>query len=290
MAALGDAPASEPGAGKLGCRHRIVGNDRGVALSVWGKIVGGAAGFALGGPLGALIGAAAGHAVDLYRDSERDAAPDSGGPGASSSRPGDERAATRQVAFTVAVIVLAAKMAKADGRVTREEIAAFKQVFHVPGPELRNVGRLFDQARKDAHGFEPYARQIARMFPRRSKVLEELIDGLFYIAKADGKVSEEELSYLHRIASIFGFAEADWGRIRESHLGADRSDPYRILGVAHDASDGAIKAAWRKLIREHHPDKLIAKGMPKEFVDLATQKMASINAAYDRIAKARGLR
>lgn len=259
-------------------------------MSIWGKILGGAAGFALGGPLGALLGAVAGHAVDILHEANLEqASPEpTGAPGAGAAA-GDERAATRQIAFTIAVIVLGAKMAKVDGRVTREEISAFREVFQVPQDELRNVGRLFDQARKDAHGFEPYARQVARMFPRRSKVLEELIDGLFHIAKADGRVSSQELNFLKSVAHIFGFAEADFERIRQSHLGPDQSDPYTILGVKRAASDAEIKAARRRLIRETHPDRLIAKGMPKEFVELATEKMARINAAYDQIAKERNL-
>ena len=251
-------------------------------MSIWGKILGGAAGFALGGPVGALAGAVAGHAVDMLTEANLQ-------DDAKALPPGDERAATRQIAFTIGVIVLGAKMAKADGKVTREEIAAFKEVFRVPAHELKNVGRFFDQARKDAHGFEPYARQIAKMFPRKSRVLEELIDGLFHIAKADGKVSDAELDYLRRVAQIFGFAEADFERIRHSHLGPDESDPYTLLGVTRDASDAEIKLAWRKLIRETHPDKLIAKGLPQEFVDLATDKMARVNAAYDRIARERGI-
>jgi DnaJ like chaperone protein len=253
-------------------------------MSIWGKILGGAAGFALGGPLGALLGTAAGHAVDWLHDTSRDADVATAEHGTV-----DERAATRQIAFTIAVIVLGAKMAKADGRVTREEVAAFKQVFHVPPEELGNVGRLFDRARKDAAGFETYARQVAKMFPRKSKVLEELIDGLFHIAKADGVVSPEELAFLERVAQIFGFAAADFERIRHTHIGPDRADPYTILGVTRASSDVEIKAAWRRAIRENHPDRLIAKGMPKEFIDLATDKMARINAAYDEIAKARGL-
>jgi DnaJ like chaperone protein len=249
------------------------------AMAIWGKILGGAAGFAIGGPLGALIGAAAGHAVDAMRD---------GGP--SDTAIGvDERAPTRQVAFTIAVIVLGAKMAKADGVVTRAEIVAFRQVFRVPPDEIGHVGRLFDRARQDQHGFEPYARQIARLFPAGSRVLEELLDGLFHIAKADGTVNPRELEYLRAVAGIFGFPESEFQRIREGHLGPDMADPYTILGITRAANDKEIKSAWRKLIRETHPDKLVAEGLPQEFIDLATEKMATINAAYDQISKERGL-
>ena len=218
-------------------------------MSVWGKILGGAAGFALGGPIGALIGAAAGHAVDAFRnaqaaeiDRERTA-----------EEPADEaenHAATKEIAFTIAVIVLGAKMAKADGVVSRSEVDAFKQVFHVPAHELKNVGRLFDRARRDAAGFVPYAQQIAGMFRAKSAVLEELLDGLFNIAKADGRVSPDEIGYLKNVAAIFGFADADFERIRAAHLGPDRADPYEILGVGREMSNAEIRAAYRKLDRK----------------------------------------
>jgi DnaJ like chaperone protein len=259
-------------------------------MSVWGKIIGGAAGFALHGPLGALLGAAAGHAIDKMREG-RGVEPAVDGAAAPETIDGvDPRAATKQVAFTMAVIALGAKMAKVDGIVTRDEVDAFKRIFRVPDAEMENVGRVFDQARQSPLGFEAYARQVAAMFRRQRTVLEELLDGLFHIAKADGKVTDEEIAYLRSVAEIFGFSEAHFGRIRASHLGPDAADPYNILGVERESGDAAIKAAYRKLVRENHPDRLIAKGVPKEFVDVATEKLAAINAAYDKIAKERSLR
>jgi DnaJ like chaperone protein len=249
-------------------------------MNIWGKLLGGAAGFAIGGPIGALLGAVAGHAVDRLAE-----------PAVESDAPAvpgtDERAATRQFAFTIGIIVLGAKMAKADGVVSRSEILAFKQVFKIPPEEEQNVGRIFDQARRDARGFEPYARQIARLFPRKSRVLEELLDGLFHIAKSDGRVSQEEVEFLREVARIFGFDEADFARIRESHLGADAGDPYNLLGVTRAMDNAAIKSAYRKLVREIHPDKLMAKGLPPEFVAMANQRLATINSAYERIRKER---
>ena len=186
------------------------------------------------------------------------------------------------------MIVLGAKMAKADGIVTREEITAFKQVFHIPEEEMSNVGRLFDQARKDAGGFEPYAKQLARMFQDNPAVLEELLDGLFHIARADGKVHEAELNYLRQVADIFGMDSSQWDRVRASNTGSPEEDPYNILGVPASASLEEIKAAHRRLVRENHPDKLVAAGMPEEFVTLANEKLAKINAAYDAIKRERG--
>lgn len=243
-------------------------------MSVWGKILGGAAGFALGGPIGALVGAIAGHAVDKFKDSTGAEASD----------------ATKQIAFTIGVIVLGAKLAKADGQVTRDEVDAFKQVFHIPQDEMKNVGRVFDQARKDARGFEPYAKQLARMFADNPAVLEELLGGLFHIARADGRVAEEELAYLEQLAVIFGFDERDWDRIRAANVGGEQGDPYRVLGVSHDADDQEIRNAHRKLVVENHPDRLVAQGMPQEFVEMANEKLAVINAAYDQIKKQRRIK
>ncbi len=241
-------------------------------MSIWGKILGGAAGFAVGGPIGALLGAIAGHAIDQYRSTEL--SPDEG---------------MRQVTFTIAVIVLSAKMAKADGVVTKNEIAAFRRVFRVPPDEVKNVGRVFDMARADSSGFEPYAEQVARMFRSHPRVLEDLLGALFHIALADGSLHKRELAYLRRVAQIFGFTEADFDRIKSSHTGPDAADPYTVLGVAHDISDQDLKSAYRKLIRENHPDKLVSEGLPQEFIDVANEKLKAINVAYEKISKQRGL-
>jgi DnaJ like chaperone protein len=253
-------------------------------MSILGAILGGAAGFiALGGPLGALLGAAAGHAIGKIAQL-------TGGDEETPQVDGvDPSAATKQVAFTIAVIALGAKMAKVDGVVTRDEVDAFKQVFRIPDEEMKNVGRIFDQARKSPLGFEAYAGQVAQMFRNQRAVLEELLDGLFHIAKADGRVPAEELEYLRKVAGIFGFNDHDFERIRCEHLGPDKADPYEILGVARSMTDSQIKVVYRKLVREHHPDRLIAKGVPKEFIDVANEKLATINAAWDRISKERNI-
>jgi DnaJ like chaperone protein len=243
-------------------------------MSIWGKVLGGAAGFAMGGPLGALIGAVAGHAVDRMREVPRQ---------------GADTDATKRIAFTIGVIVLGAKMAKADGQVTPDEVSAFKEVFRVPPDEMKNVGRLFNQARRDAAGFEPYARQIGRMFQDNPAVLEELLDGLFHIARADGTVTPDEVAYLAQVAAIFGLGEAEWDRIRAANMGPDTSDPYAILGIPRDVSNDDLKSAYRKLVRENHPDRLVAQGMPQEFIELANERLATINAAYDRIRQQRGV-
>lgn len=239
-------------------------------MSIWGKVIGGAAGFALGGPLGAFLGALAGHAVDTMTRAVDD--PE-----------------TRRMAFTIAVIVLGAKMAKADGRVTRDEVDTFKSVFRIPPNEVAKVAEIFDRAKREPGGFEPYARQLREIFEDQPAVREELLGALFQIARADGVYHPREKAFLERVAAIFGFDAAEFQRIEAEFMGTEASDPYAVLGVSRDAPDEEVKAAYRKLIREHHPDRLIAQGMPQEFIDVANQRLASVNAAYEKIEQAREL-
>jgi len=240
-------------------------------MSIWGLIIGGAAGFALGGPIGALLGAVAGHAVS-NKLAPANADPD----------------ATRKVAFTVAVIALSAKMAKADGVVTRDEIAAFRNRVHIPPSELKQVGRFWDLARQTPDGFEDYAKQVVRLFTPRASVLEQLLDLLFHIAKSDGEITPPEMEYLSQVAHIFGFDTAAFDRLKALHQ-PGTSSPYEVLGVAADIDDKSLRHQWKKLVRAHHPDTLIAEGMPEEFVLAANDRLAAINAAYDHIRRQRDL-
>lgn len=261
-------------------------------MSIWGKIIGGMAGFSLGGPLGALLGAAIGHAVDKRIGSQETQTlpPWMHGGGAQSEQ-------ERQIAFTLAVIGLAAKMAKADGVVTRAEIDAFKRLFQIPQQDIVKVGAMFDEARKTAAGFELYAQQIAALFHDSPQVLEELLHALFQIAQADGDLHPAEVSFLARVAQIFGFSQAHFetirARARAGGAGGARpatEDSYAVLGLDRSASDQEIKDTYRRLIRENHPDLLIAKGMPPELVANANATMAAINAAYEEIKRQRGLK
>jgi DnaJ like chaperone protein len=230
-------------------------------MSIWGKFGGAAAGLVVAGPVGAVVGALAGHFLI-------DRSEDGGDPG---------------VTFTIAVIALAAKMAKADGVVSDEEVEAFDRIFRVPPDEQANVRRFFNLARGDSAGYEAYAGQIARLFAGNPAVLEDILDGLFEIAAADGVLHPSENEFLERVADIFGFAPGEFRRIRASHFPPDAADPYVVLGVGYDASDEEIKRTYRLLVRENHPDSLIARGVPEEFVKLATDKLAAINTAFEKI-------
>ncbi len=234
-------------------------------MSVWGKVSGGAAGLLVGGPVGALLGAVAGH---FLFDRESD--------------PG--------VAFTIAIIALAAKMARAGGNPGDEEFAIFSRVFGVPPEEEANVRRIFNLARQDVAGYETYAAQIARLFMGNPAMLEDILDGLFEIAKSDGVLHPCESAFLERVAEIFGFAPNEFRRIRASHFAPELTDPYVILGLSYTADEDEIRRTYRRLVRENHPDSLMARGVPEEFVKLANDKLAAINNAYAKIQGEQGMR
>ena len=229
-----------------------------------------------------MAGAAAGHYIGRFRADAIAAE------GIGSSAPFSESENNRrQVSFAVAVIALAAKLAKADGVVTRDEIDTFKQVFRIPGDEAENVGAIFNEAKASPDSFEPYAQQIGIMFGDNPAVLEEFLNALFCIAKSDGVVHSAELQYLKEVAGIFGFAAGEFERIAAIHVTSASSDIYQTLGVTRDIKEAALKAHYRDLVLQHHPDKLIAQGLPEEFVEQANEKLACINAAYDQICTER---
>ena len=191
----------------------------------------------------------------------------------------------KTLAFTIGMIALGAKMAKADGVVTVDEVAAFRRVFHVPETELAAVARVFNLAKQDVAGHELYARQIARLFHAKAAILENVLDGLFHIAKADNVIHPAELAYLENVALQFGFGAHDFARIKARHVQVGPDDPYLILDVDRKTDLAAIKLRYRKLVRDNHPDKQIAAGVPEEMVILATSRLARINAAYEQILK-----
>ena len=231
-------------------------------MSIWGKVSGAGAGFLAFGPIGAVVGAVAGHFIF-------------------------DREADPGVVFTIAVIALAGKMARADGSVSDAELQAFARVFQVPPQEENNVRRIFNLARQDVAGYEAYAGQIAKLFVDNPALLEDVLDGLFEIAKADGVLHPAEAQFLERVAEIFGFAPNEFRRIRASHFAPELTDPYVILGIGYTVGDEELKQTYRRLVRENHPDSLMARGVPEEFIKLANDKLAAINHAYETIQKER---
>jgi DnaJ like chaperone protein len=193
----------------------------------------------------------------------------------------------KQSIFALSIIILGAKLAKADGTVTQDEIHAFKEKFRISSNEMEQVGKIFNEAKKTVYGFENIAQQVYQLFHNNHLVLEELLNNLFYIAEADGKISEKELIFLKTISSIFKFDEETFQRIYQTRLNDNESDPFKVLKVKRTDSDETIRKAWIKLTKEHHPDHLVAKGMPPEFIEQSTKEMSSINTAYDKIQKLR---
>ena len=189
----------------------------------------------------------------------------------------------RTIGFTIAVIALGAKMAKADGLVTRDEVTAFRQVFHIPASETQNAVRVFDLARKDVAGFDLYAARIRDMFGAGHQVLVDLLEGLFYIAVADGRYHPNENVFLEEVARIFGVQSRDFVNMRARFVPDENPDPYCVLGIEPTADAETVRQAWRALVREYHPDRMIARGVPEEAMKLAEKRLIQANWAYEEI-------
>ena len=259
-------------------------------MGYWGKVIGGMAGFAMGGPFGAMLGAALGHAAD---NGTVPRFPFSlGGIGGDSLFSQAKVAAVlgrKEQLFSLAVVVLAAKLAKCDGPVKRTEIDMFRRQFRVPEENVRDIGRLFDQARESPEGFEVYARQLGEAFADNKAMLEQVLGSLFGIARADGPVNGAESAFLLSVHAAFGLDRLAWDRASgaAARPAGDEPDPYDVIGVPRSASLEDVRLAWRKLMRENHPDALAARGVPPEFAQKAASTVARINAAWDRIKRDR---
>ena len=262
-------------------------------MAIFGKIVGGVLGFALGGPLGALLGAAAGHGL-IDRSRNRAAA---GGNGAVEADAG--------VVFALGVIALSAKVAKADGTVTRDEIRTFQRIFPFDPGERDRISELYNEARRSADGYEAYAEQVRGALAAKPELLAEVVDALYAIAAADGELHPAEEGMIARIGAIFGLSEYEMASVRARHAGRSGSQSgagaardggesaagaYAVLGVEPGATDEELRAAHRNLVRTYHPDRLVSKGLPEEFMTLANDRLAAINAAYETVQKERRAR
>ena len=237
-------------------------------MSIWGSLLGGVIGFSLGGPFGALLGSFLGGKISNI----------------SSSNTFASQQNSQQI-FALSLIILSAKLSKADGRVSKEELIAVKDKLQIPDSEIDQVAKIFNKAKDESTGYEPYAKQISEIFKRNQNVLEEVINILFYIAEADGNVSNEEESMIANIAFIFGLSQNQYESIKESRKSSDKLNPYIVLESQPTDDLKSIRKKYIKLSKEHHPDLLISKGVPSEVINESKNKMRSINAAWDQIQK-----
>ena len=237
-------------------------------MSIWGNLVGGFIGFSFAGPIGALIGSIIGGKI-------------------SSARRGgfQQNVAQFQQIFAISLVILTAKLAKADGQVSKEELIAIKEKLKIPDHEIDQVGKIFNKAKEDSLGYEPYAKQIAQIYQNKPAVLDEVINILFYIAESDGKVSNSELAMIKNIAQIFNLTDIQFEGIKESRKGSDKLNPYIVLGCTSNDDFATIRKRYLQLSKEHHPDALISKGVPKEVIEESKKKMRAINSAFDKIEK-----
>ena len=238
-------------------------------MNIWGKVIGGAAGFAIGGPIGALLGAVAGHAIDTkilpsYISNDVN---------------------YKSIVFTAGVIALSAKMAKADGKVTKEEILTFRKLVQIPKDNVNQVSKLWELAKETTDGYELYAKQIFSLFSNQPEILERILDILFGIAKSDGNIDLTELNYLKNVSNIFNFDKIIFEKLLALHNPENNS--FEILGVQISDSLEDIQKKWKEMVKNNHPDKLVGQGMPIEFIETANQKLAVINAAYEEIKNLR---
>ena len=263
-------------------------------MSYWGKVFGGVTGFAMGGPLGAMVGAALGHAAD------RGSLPGLGTRlNAMPSGPNVARVAAnvasmlgrREQIYAIGMIVLSAKLAKCDAPVVRAEIDAFKRHFRIPPEQAREVGRLFDQARDGSDGPEDYARPMGRAYADDRGPLEDALTALVAIARADGPINGREEAFLRKVAENFGLGPRSYESIRDggARRSSDEPDAYLVLGLRKGASDDEIRNTWRQLMRDNHPDSLASRGASSAAIAKSAERVARINAAWDRIKRERGL-
>tara|TARA_B100000676_G_scaffold243693_1_gene245575 strand:- start:50 stop:769 length:720 start_codon:yes stop_codon:yes gene_type:complete len=236
-------------------------------MSIWGSLIGGMIGFSLGGPFGMLLGSLIGGKISRAKGSINN----------SFAQP--------QQIFALSLIVLSAKLSKADGQVSKEELIAVKDKLKIPENEIDQVGKIFNKAKNESTGYKPYAEQIAQIYRGNLNVLEEVINILFYIAEADGNISQAELIMIEDISRIFGLSESQFNSLKESRKSSDKLNPYIVLESNPDDSLTEIRKRYIKLSKEHHPDLLLSKGVPPEVIEESKKKMRSINSAWDQVQK-----
>tara|TARA_B100000029_G_scaffold407388_1_gene408296 strand:+ start:2188 stop:2910 length:723 start_codon:yes stop_codon:yes gene_type:complete len=236
-------------------------------MSIWGSLIGGMIGLSLGGPFGMLLGSVIGSKISRSRSK------------------GFKSFVNPQQVFALSLIVLSAKLSKADGNVSKEELIAVKDKLRIPENEIDQVGKIFNKAKEESSGYEPYAQQISKIYKGNLNVLEEVINILFYIAESDGKISPKELSMIEHIAQIFNINQAQFKSIQESRKSSDKLNPYVVLESNPDDDLSTIRKKYLILSKQHHPDLLLSKGVPQEVIEESKKKMRAINNAWDQIQK-----
>ena len=246
-------------------------------MSIWGKLIGGAAGMALGGPIGAILGIAAGHGVDKVSKFDTDES--------NKNFSNDQK----EQIFATSVIAISAKLAKADGKISKSEILAFKKIFEFPAEDEKAISDIFNSAKENIDDYKDIAEQVYKVFKSDRGLLFELLNSLFSIAYADGELHPKEQVMLSEIAKVFEISGNEFeslNNIFEAKVSKDNTSinrSYKILGLSENASLEQVSNQYRKLIKEYHPDKLQGMGLPKEFIELANQKLSAINKAYTEI-------
>jgi len=236
-------------------------------MSIWGSLIGGMIGFSLGGPFGMLLGSLIGGKISRAKGSLNN----------SFAQP--------QQIFALSLIVLSAKLSKADGKVSKEELIAVKDKLKIPENEIDQVGKIFNKAKEESTGYQPYAEQIAQIYKNNLNILEEVINILFYIAEADGNISDAELNMIEDISKIFGLNQTQFNSLKESRKSSDKLNPYVVLESNPEDNIADIRKKYIKLSKEHHPDLLLSKGVPSEVIEESKKKMRAINLAWDQIQK-----
>ena len=246
-------------------------------MSIWGKLIGGAAGMALGGPIGAILGIAAGHGVDKVRKFDNDES--------NKNFSNDQK----EQIFATSVIAISAKLAKVDGKISKSEILAFKKIFEFSADDEKAISNIFNSAKENIDDYKGIAEQVYKVFKSDRGLLFELLNSLFSIAYADGELHPKEKVMLSEIAKVFQISDNEFeslNNIFEAKISKDNTSinrSYKILGLSDNASLEQVSNQYKKLIKEYHPDKLQGMGLPKEFIELANQKLSAINKAYTEI-------